>query len=287
MPGITQWYRGQLIIGSGTGAVRIPVLPGATLAMPENYEFPGMISNLQFQVNFSAGLTFPTLEIPVAVTNNWFTATNLNAWFITRTADDLSAMPDVTLWDGASGVMALGVKGARLRLTITKGALVGAHLTLVGRALTRNVANPGLADDFRLLPARSQHCSITVGANNLNPINLTFVIDNQVTPNPEVGDTGNIDAVTGGVHPSEINAGQLVVNGAVVMQAHNLPPADGTDFSVAITPPGATAAVTFALKNPLWQGRDTFNLGGPPRQVRQFTFICRGGATGQAPIVIS
>src|SRR5581483_11370951 len=99
MSGIRQGYRGWVAF-TPTAASPIYVLcrlPGAQLAMPRNLDTLYPASNQPFgEINLADGLQFPTLNMPLVpmtgMATPWWTAAILNAWFKTRTNDDLSAI---------------------------------------------------------------------------------------------------------------------------------------------------------------------------------------------------
>src|SRR5262245_53034586 len=95
--GVSQGAYGFAKIGSTVLLLRT----GASLAMPRNPEMPHPISgggNAGI-VNYADGLVFPVVNLPVVPLDtgaaSWFTAANLNTWFITRSAIPIGDLAEV------------------------------------------------------------------------------------------------------------------------------------------------------------------------------------------------
>lgn len=289
MSGIVHPYRSILVLKpDNITPIRIPVLPNPRILMrPEGYETQDAISNTAYEVNFVAGLEIPVIEFNAAVCSTWFNAANLNAFFVTLTGavgvEDLAVIPDggIAFWDGVAGLKASSVKGCSVDLMVQgKGAWVNCRMRFMGLDIAA-YADPSAAllDTFRENPARSQHVNFT---GLTSPLSWSFSGDNGCTPNPEMGDTANLVTATGGVKPTEINFGRLTGRLSCSLQSNASPPSDGTSVAAVITPPSGSA-MTLTCPNPIWQGRDARGMSPSNRQSRDFSAICRGGATGQAP----
>src|SRR2546423_407946 len=110
--GVTQGSFGVVKIGGNQGLVR----PSASFGMPRNLDIPHPISGAGYgAVNVTDGMRFPTVNVPAIPldtgSSNWFSAAQLNSWFITRSSApvwDLTELSDPGIIFADNGVVGAG-----------------------------------------------------------------------------------------------------------------------------------------------------------------------------------
>lgn len=322
MSGITQAFIGEAWLGTIGSGIRLPILKGATWSAPENFgDYDPNVSNLFEQV-FTQGLTYPILSLPLAVTKEWFTATNINTWFnLPRSANnatvytnapyyDVAALSTIYLWNGVSGqIWAItGAKVNTLSLGYSLGAYVDARLEVWGILMAPFSGTLPTLTPFTSAPARSQNTSHTL-AKNFTRMDLT--LSNNLILNDECPSatdrasapysSGTYDYASAAERPLEINSTRFTSSMQFTLQSHDvtgLPGSspslvDGTPYDINMWAPQATKAnkgVTVTSNNPLFYQR---YMGGTQaqRNRRQLPTFQRGKTTqavgGNDPVTVA
>jgi hypothetical protein len=276
--GLQQGFRGWMTLSPTASPVRVLCeVPGPQLSMPANFDTLYPASNQPFgEINRAEGITFPTLEAPMAPMTAWWTAVNLNAWFHTRTSDDLAAIGGGGI-DFADSAQAAGI--GRFRMQNAKGC--GYRLSWAFQERVRFLARFWGTDLDPLLPASAPGTGLTGtqlmqnavafgGALNTGDIiSGSLEYDNGCTPNP---------VLNGTLRPTEINAGLPT---AFLTLQHNggVPLASGSTGTITV---GSVVFTVTDLEclNP----RDRSQQAG--RVVRSFRYKIYGSTTA-FPVVVS
>jgi hypothetical protein len=267
---ITQGYRGSVNLGAAP--LRMPALPGSRISMPKNYQIPPVAHNMAFQYLYAEGLQVPSVDLDTVVTGDWFTAANLNAWFMTRTSDDLAAIagPDAStygmeLFDGATGSQMRYPKGNSLILGSSPGSLLQCRMNFMGTDILALTAPTYLVTTAAPLMYNHVSFDFSDSQTGNDVAGWQFMLTNNCMPHP--GHPGD-------VHPSEINASQFIATLRLTLHAQTEIPTDGLPIAFTITPPTASA-VTFTCGNPLVMAPNERSLQRSPAY-RQYEITLLG-----------
>jgi len=274
--GFTPGLRNQVVLGSAV----LPVLQGSSFSMPKNLAIPQVFSgNNLFQFNSVEGLRYPVVNLNTLLTKEWFTAANLTKWFLTRTGDDVPTAGALQYWDGASGVSVPACKLNMLSIGGSYGDLMRVRMTILGYGTPSALTSKPSSSVIESTPASFFHVSASGGLSTTKDAANAFssfdiVLSNNLDVEPELAATN---------YAQEINSGQLTGTMRLVMQAKRTPPADGTECSFTITPPGGTP-VTITVLNP--ESLDPEERAVQfPRQMRERNFVLKGDGGPDQPIV--
>lgn len=265
---ITQGYRGGLDAITGLATqIRLPAMPGSTSSMPKNYGFPQPAANNAYQYLYYEGLQVPVLNASMLVTEDWFSATNLNAWFMTRTNDDLAEVGlGFRFWDGYSGVTMAGAKGNTFSLGSVQGQPISASCMFMGTDLTAIVGTPS----FTVITSNPLTWSRVTIAGITQVASWQLMWTNNCTPNPEHNAS---------VHPSEINAGPPAASLRVTLAAEAAQPVDGSDITITIAKPVAATSLVITCRNPKVLAPNERAIQ-PARAFRQYDMNLLGDVDG-------
>jgi hypothetical protein len=202
---ITHGFAGFTQIGSAKALCR----EGASFLMPRNLDIPYPISVQSFgQLNWGEMPTFPVVQLPLIPmdplggTGEWFTAANLNSWFLTR-----SAAPDYDLTAPTGGIIfsdnginnAAGVgtfkinnaKAAGFSLNIDKGAPIGFTTRWAGTSRTVTGITPPTAG-LDGSPLQAGKVSLGGPLANVGIIGITLDFDTGLSANMEIDGTNGV-----------------------------------------------------------------------------------------------
>lgn len=302
MSGITQYFIGELWInfgGTGGTAIRLPMLQGSSFSCPENFDSLDIIANDASDINYTMGLRYPVIQAQVAITKEWLTAANLNAWFglplSARSSPfwDVASIGTVTyvtgMYSGATPV-AWDITNAKISVLSlgcsATGAVGDARLEIMGTNVVTNATFASTAAPFLSAAARSNNMSHNWPNN---PTRWDLTLTNNLSMNDEI--PTHVDLTTAFEAPLEFNAGRFQASGSLQMQRHHITsatPVDGVPVTIDIKAPGALTPVHLQIINPLYQGRygDSAQRG---RKKGQLSFVAKGveGGTGGSPIIIT
>lgn len=192
-------YGGYLKLGTFRAMCR----EGASLAMPRTLDIPYPISVQRFgQLNYADGFRFPVIQAPLipmdmgtddATIPSWFSAANLNAWFVTRgsgPAYDLAEISsDIQFSDnGVAGGTGWGTykiihaKGAGFSLNVNQGSPIGFMARFAGTDRKTGSITPPTSG---LPGAPLQAGRVALGGSfaNVGVIGFTLDFDTGLTPN--------------------------------------------------------------------------------------------------------
>lgn len=281
--GIKRSDRGFLKVGS-TSALVIPVQSGARNTWPPKFQMAAGVSNNVFDVSYWDGLYFPSLNAPVDVTDDWFTATNLNAWFVTRGAavgvgfDDIAEMPTVAYSDGNVIQTLAQAKGNVLTMGCRQNEQLRCSLGIMGVSATTTAWTLAGAPTPNIL-TRASFADVEFTAGIAGVTDWTFSIANNLAPNPIMG-AGAGTAVV------ELNAGKpVVVLQATVDAAGTFPTNEGS-YTFTVKPPGAATAVTITCAR--YRLDDPDNIGRSGDRAQQTFTLTNMSSDGVVyPLVVS
>lgn len=298
--GITPGWAGEIWLADL--GIRLPAQKGTRLNAPENFRAEGPVSNAVVAVNYVAGLQWPVLQIPLAVTSNWFYRDLLNAmlgvpnrpepilagyggWYgvpraiVTADLDDLGP---IWVYNGATAWQLEACKCCLFTIGNAQGEYVRAGLTFWGTSI-HGIGWTRSLTPFTERAARSQNCG-----HNLprNPTRWSLSVRNPLKPNAvfsSIPPPGNERFMA----PREHNTGTLEVGASLMLNAHDQwgGIADGTPFYFRVVPPGGDS-VGLNITNPLWSDRYNVEFSEGQRQRAPLTCKGRGNPSGASPLII-
>jgi hypothetical protein len=262
--GIKRSDRRFLKVGTGVGANVIPIQPGHRAIFPPKYRMAAGVSNNVFDISYFRGVYYPTINAPVDMTSDWFTAANINAWFVTRGAtagvgfDDLSEMPATIYSDGNTNHTLVKPKGNMITFGARQDEQMRCQISIVGADKTSAAWAAGTAPAPNGL-VRASFADLLVISGLHGVTDFTFSLMNGLRPNPIIGEGAGAAVV-------EVNAGKPVLVLQATVDAAGTFPVNEGSYSFSITPPGGTA-VTFACARLRLDNPD--DLGGTDERVSQ------------------
>jgi hypothetical protein len=281
--------------------------PGASQAYPLNPDIPAPINGYggYGAMNIEEGLQFPQWNLPCVPMDtgaeNWFAATPLNAYFLTRSARpvwDLSALSSFAysengsvgdgqgVWNGTGvkggGFTLVGRKGQGIAMMMRFTGVSAAPETTAGNRPTTGLAGSPLSFNRIAFPAASAF-------DGKGVVGFTLQFDTGLSPNMELDGT---------FHPYEINAGTPNCTLSVEFNALNAIAPPGWDpvtntkeelvdvpITINIVDGGTPTLLTFTMKR--LHIRDPRNRQGTAgRAQRTHTYDCLATTTAQ-PLAIT
>src|SRR5215831_2303921 len=221
MAGISQGFRGFVEFGSVRALCRVP---GAQHRMPRNLDVPEPISNQLGDINYADNVQFPTLSLPLVpmISPNTFWSTGtLQAWFFTRTSDDISAISAGITFADSADATGLGrwlitqPKGAGFRLQSSYGDNLGFIASFNGIDIDPASAAGLPATGLAGTPLEYDSVAFGGDLNGTGIIGFTLDYSTNLTPCPEMNGT---------LRPTEHNAGKPTAQ--LVLQTNHGGPLD-------------------------------------------------------------
>lgn len=283
--------------------------PGADQDFPLNPDIPPPINGYggYGAMNYEEGMQFPQWSLPVVLLDtgaaNWFTAANLNSWFLTRSSRpvwDLTALTSFlysengSIGDGQGTWAGDGVKGAGFTLVGRSGQGIAMTMSFVGKDATPSTSSGDLPTTG-LAGTPLSFDRINLGSatafDQVGTLGFTLQYSTGANPNMELNGTKR---------PTEINGGTPSCVLTVEFNALNGTPPPGWD--VATNAPEELTDVPLVVKAVDLGGVGdvdiTFTLkrlrirnprnrrGTAGRAQRTFVYDCLAAINSQ-PLVIS
>ena len=279
--GLFRTDRGYFTMGA-TPLV-FPIQDGAGLSFPPKFlDAPGAANNV-YDVSYYNGVYYPTARVPADILSTWFTAANLNSWFVTRDPtrgeagyDDLAKIAgDCVLSDGHRAINILNAKGAAFSMSSRQNDIVRASMVFMGASKTEgswtSVAAP--------TAARSSFADVVFISGVTGVVDFTLSIDNRCGPSPIIG-AGTGSSVI------EINAGKPRIMLMLLVDAAGTFPTMGTPIVFTVNAPGAAHPVQFTIANPRIDQPDNISRSGD-RASQAFQITCQSTDGVTFPLAIA
>lgn len=263
----TPGLRNQIMLDGNV----LPVMQGSQFSMPENMTLPQVFSgNNLFQYQYVPGLQYPTITLHTQVMAGWFTAANLNKWFITRISDDVASAGALQYWDGASGISIPNAKVNSISLGGSQGDMVRCTLVLIGYGTPSALVEKPSSDTIDTNPAKFADIAVTGGLSSTPG-------DAKALSSFDIAISNNLDVcpdLNGTEYPTDVNSGQLTGTLRVVQQAKATALATGGNVTFTITPPGGSP-VALAIANVVCLATRERSVQFP-RQMRERNYVLLG-----------
>lgn len=278
--------RNAVFSGGGSDpALLIPIQDGSDQQYPPKYVDVDGVANNVFDVSEYNGIYFPTINAQADVCKTWFTAANLNAWFVTRGAvghgdigfDDLSEIANGLIMSDGNRVFGYtGAKGGSLALSCRQNDVVRCQMGFMaptGTEITwENVAT--------VLDQRASFANVVFVSGVDGVTDFTFSIENALQPNPIFAHASQGSGLV------EVNAGKPRISLSLTIDAAGTFPTNFGQIVFTIKPPGATTAVTFTLLKCRVNNPDDIGKRGV-RASQTFNITCKSVDGVAYPITIS
>lgn len=274
----TPFYAAVLLFGN----TAIPVLPGAQLTCPENWDVPPIVGN-RWHFNYGDGFLQPTLDVSYVIRDKAgeaLSSTLLN-YFLTRTNDvahdTLPITNGVTLWDGRAGFRLVGAKADSFSISCAKGQPIQFSARFVGFGdMVELTSAPAFTpwDATRVLRFNAINFNGNLAAKVWR-FGLSFSNNHAM----DMSLNGSRFAVN-------CNAGMMTAGLQLSMQgeaAGNIPPSgEPVEFTVTGGTNGGSRLLTATANNPLlMNGRNRAVTA--PRIMRDYSFDLLGGTSTTVP----
>ena len=252
MPGIiipqpnTPYYKGILQIGG----LNIPCYPGASFAVPKNWQVPQVIGNY-WAYHYTSGFQSPVVELQLVVrdvTTECLSTTFLN-YFLLRgqgvvgtdsndpISDDTTPIAGgINFWNGRQGFNMTGVKADSFSLSCGKGEQIRMTARFAGTGMTVLSAAPTFTKWTSDPILNYKAVNFTGSLANI-VWNWNTSYSNNHTPDMSLNNSD---------FPAAHNAGTRVAMLDYMLQASSAQPADLTGIGITIAGATLTRNLNFA-----------------------------------------